>query len=354
MENKMQISQISGYELPSLAIWPKPFYEKGSGYLMYECKLKNDGSLQWYKKYINAGESKIKNDHYQDLTLATEVAKAYNIDSKKRINELNLSNIEKESLFIKLEKAVTALSRRIYEEQLMFDEAVRRNLNTYKENREPIIADHYPTLMKALIDILNETPYVKIARLSMYRVTLIQNEQGVWVRTKHTEKTSKYYYRERIARGFGLSGFDHWGKTKAEIRSMLLPRANKLLQLASVKRMLHEAYTQGHKVLISGGFVFWFEEKNQIGWLVKEVNRKDSTKNGNVLWEKGRILSKNHGRIVVLPYIKENGEQVLGHTKNTAHDGKALPRHKDDFVELPFEVLNDDLMIGLFGELYYE
>ncbi|MUJ22593.1 hypothetical protein [Aliivibrio fischeri] len=350
----MQISQISGYELTSLAIWPKPFYEKGSGYLMHECKLKNDGSLQWYKKYIYVSGTSIKNDHYQDLTTATDAAKAYNIDSKKRINELNLSEIEKNSLFLKLEKTVTALSRRVYEEKLMLDEAIRRNLITHKERCEPIIADHYSTLMKALIDILNETPYVKIARLSMYGVTLIQNEQGVWIRTKHTKQTSKYYYRDRIARGFGLSGFDHWGKTKAKIRSMLLPRANKLLQLASVKRMLDEAYNQGHRVLISGDFVFWYEEKHQVGWLVKEVNRNDSTKNGNVLWKKGRILSKNHGRIVVLPYIKENGEQVLGHTKNTAHDGKALPRHKDDFVELPFEVLNDDLMIGLFGELYYE
>lgn len=53
-------------------------------------------------------------------------------------------------------------------------------------------------------------------------------------------------------------------------------------------------------------------------------------------------------------YIKENGEKVQGHTKNAPHDGKALPRHPDQYVTLPFEFLDGDLMIGLFGELHYE
>ena len=48
------------------------------------------------------------------------------------------------------------------------------------------------------------------------------------------------------------------------------------------------------------------------------------------------------------------GEKVQGHTKNAPHDGKALPRHPDQYVSLPFEILNGDLMIGLFGELHYE
>lgn len=52
--------------------------------------------------------------------------------------------------------------------------------------------------------------------------------------------------------------------------------------------------------------------------------------------------------------VKENGEHVQGHTKNSASDGKALPRHPEHFLELPFEVLEGDLMIGLLGELPYE
>ncbi|MGY3258705.1 hypothetical protein ACVWWS_000159 [Pseudomonas chlororaphis] len=67
-----------------------------------------------------------------------------------------------------------------------------------------------------------------------------------------------------------------------------------------------------------------------------------------------RVISKNHGRIVVLPYIKENGQKVQGHTKNSSHEKKALPRHPDEYVEVPFEVLRGDLMIELFGGLPYE
>ncbi|MBU2894583.1 hypothetical protein KO495_14830 [Colwellia sp. D2M02] len=80
----------------------------------------------------------------------------------------------------------------------------------------------------------------------------------------------------------------------------------------------------------------------------------EAEKSGNTLWRRGTILSKNHGRIVVLPYEKENGEFVQGHTKNAPHDGKAKPRHPKEYVNLPYEVLEDDLMIGLFGELKYE
>jgi hypothetical protein len=81
---------------------------------------------------------------------------------------------------------------------------------------------------------------------------------------------------------------------------------------------------------------------------------KPTSESGNTIWYKGTILSKNHGRIVVLPYIKENGERVQGHTKNGPHHGRATPRQPDEHVELPFEVLDGYLMIGLFGELPYE
>ncbi|CHK89876.1 Uncharacterised protein [Salmonella enterica subsp. enterica serovar Typhi] len=84
------------------------------------------------------------------------------------------------------------------------------------------------------------------------------------------------------------------------------------------------------------------------------MNESENTSNGNTLWKEGTIISKNHGRIVVLPYTKENGEHVRGYTKNAPNDGNALPRHKNEYVELPFEVLEGDLMIGLLGELNYE
>ena len=81
---------------------------------------------------------------------------------------------------------------------------------------------------------------------------------------------------------------------------------------------------------------------------------ESSSDEENTLWHEGTILSKNHGRIVVAPYIKENGKKVQRHTKNTPHDVKALPRHRDQYVPLPSELLEGDLMIGLFDELHYE
>lgn len=47
----------------------------------------------------------------------------------------------------------------------------------------------------------------------------------------------------------------------------------------------------------------------------------------------------------MLPYIKENGELVQGYTKNSPKDDKASPCHSGYFLELPFEVLDGDLMI---------
>jgi hypothetical protein len=135
---------------------------------------------------------------------------------------------------------------------------------------------------------------------------------------------------------------------------MLLPRANELLQLASVKRILADALTQGLRIVVLGGFVFWYEDRGAMGWTIKSVASESAGGNGETIWYEGTILSRNHGRIVVLPYIKENGERVQGHTKNAAADGKALPRHRDEFLELPFRVLEGDLMCGLFGELHYD
>lgn len=99
--------------------------------------------------------------------------------------------------------------------------------------------------------------------------------------------------------------------------------------------------------------MFWFESDGSLGWQVKQVSETSSSKSYSI-WKEGTIVSKNHGRLVILPYIKENKEFVKGHTKNAPNDGKAKPRHPEQYVELPFEVLEDDLMIGLFGELPYE
>lgn len=70
-------------------------------------------------------------------------------------------------------------------------------------------------------------------------------------------------------------------------------------------------------------------------------------------WKEDTIRSTNHGRLVILPYIKEGGEQVRSHTKNGPNNWRALPRHPDHYVDIPFSLYEGDLMIGLFGELPY-
>ncbi len=130
---------------------------------------------------------------------------------------------------------------------------------------------------------------------------------------------------------------------------MLLPKANKLLQLASVQRLLAEAKLKGQSVLVSNGYLFWYEEDGNIGWTIKQTDSTLSDNRGNTVWLEGKIESKNHGRLIILPYKKSNGDFLNSHTKNAPHEGPAKPRHPSQYVSLPFHVLKDDLMIGLLA-----
>lgn len=56
--------------------------------------------------------------------------------------------------------------------------------------------------------------------------------------------------------------------------------------------MLDEALRNGQKVLVVGNFVFWFEDKNQVGWSVKVASESETTSRGNTLWKEGTIISK--------------------------------------------------------------
>ncbi len=352
----MRRTKIRGYSLQELASWPQPNYETMS-WLMYSLKLDEENTLQWYRRYIEKDDKTgLFVDFYDDYSSATEQAAKLNKETTKNIEQLILSKPEKDSLILKIEKALTAKTRLMNEEQLMLEVAIKKHANDIRiDHDELVIEPEIEKVRTHLHSILSEMPYLEIIYLYRYGSLLYLNKDNVWVRgSLPRKKAGKIYYQERIARGFGLSGLAHWGKTKAAIRAILLPRANQLLQLSSVKRMLLDAQLKGQNVLIVDGFVFWFEEKNNIGWVVKIANDSAANTKGNTLWKEGTIISKNHGRIVVLPYIKENGDYVQGHTKNAPNDGKALPRHSDEYVELPFEILKGDFMRGLFGELIYE
>lgn len=353
----MKLEQMPGAKFVTLAEWPSIFIESSyETFFMSVLKIKDDLSLHWYKKYKQHDNGGVQLDIYDDLKLASSIATDNNQQHIQMIAQLPLVDDEKSSLLLKVEKAVTAKERLLNEEVLMFQEAIRLHKDMPKRSVDDFV---FPELSQnakdAAVKILNETPYIKVLYIPRYGTILRLRGDNDWSqRCAKTKKTVKQCYRERIAGGFGLSGTEHWGKTKAKIRSMLLPRANKLLQLSSVKLLLADARARGQKVLLAGDFVFWYEENGNVGWEVKAVGDSSTSSAGNTLWKEGKILSKNHGRIVVFPYIKENGEYVKGHTKNAPNDGKALLRHPNDYVELPFEILEDDLMIGLFGELNYE
>jgi hypothetical protein len=278
-------------------------------------------------------------------------------EKASKLIELEGDPARRLSLRLKSEKGLQARKRIEEEEQLMLIEARRRQSSVQFLDSELILDKESERFRKRIVTELREFPYLQV--VSIYEagrhLIFFKSREGLWSSPNFANRLGVLgAKRSKIANGFGLSGLDHWGKTKSEIRKALLPRANELLQRAGIKRMLAEALAQGKRVLVWGPYVFWHEANNSLGWIVKERSSDGGGADGEALWQEGTICSKNHGRIVVLPYIKEDGTCVKGHTKNAPHDGPALPRHPDEIVEIPFEELDGDLMIGLLGELPYE
>ena len=241
----------------------------------------------------------------------------------------------------------------------MLAEALRRHADDERPDAEVLKLDPAAEAYRHdLAEQLAIMPYLHVARVGRSNsrwahLLLYRNADSVWSKPYHAgEKAAQVAERAKIANGFGFGAGQHWGIAKAKIRQMLLPRANQLLQLASVKRLLAEALARGERMIVSNGIVFWWED-GTVGWQVKQTASSRESE-GETIWKEGTILSTNHGRLVVLPYIKENGEHVRGHTKNGPNDGRALPRHPEEYVEIPFSQYDGDLMIGLFGELPYE
>ena len=353
----MRKENLPGYGYPVLAVWPQLWYEAGR-WQMYEYKLKPDGKLAWYKAFIQV-DDRVKADVYENYQEAIEVA---NIRNTQLLQSITTFEHEPElirSLELKAIKAIQAKTRLANEEQLMLAEAKRRSQHLPRVDIASLeLDDKAEGYREQLYEQLLQMPYLQVVFVHSDNNRCILYQKSAqnlkWFKVDAlTNRGAEIAERSKIANGFGFSGAEHWGKTKAAIRALLLPRANQLLQLASVQRLLAEARANGRRVLVAGGYVFWYEEEGQIGWQIKENNRSGETAE-EAIWREGTIVSKNHGRLVILPFIKESGECVQGHTRNAPHDGPAKPRHPDHYVELPFEVLRDDLMIGLFGELPYE
>lgn len=341
----------------TLAVWPEPWYLIDKWHLR-AIKLQPDGKIDWFDYRIPTDDGFMKAVVFDDYDIAK--GEAHNINNRllKQIDDFPYSLEEKESLKLKATKAVTRKDRLASEERLMLHEGIRRHKSSPRPTADQVCMHADTEIYRAsLHSQLTEMPYLTLVKVSdgKNRRLIAKERDDIWSAPHYcSDRAAKFAYRAKIANAFNFSATNHWGKTKAAIREMLLPRANQLLQLASVQRLLAEYLMQGKKALIFTGYAFWYEESDgRIGWQVKELDRNSSS-DGNAIWSQGTIISKNHGRIIVLPYTKGNGDQVKGYTKNAPHDGPAEPRHDSQFVEVPFEVLDGDLMIGLFGELPYE
>ncbi|MGR2994668.1 hypothetical protein ABMY12_05690 [Vibrio vulnificus] len=308
-----------------------------------------DGSLKWFHY--------IENNKFIEFSLLSDgllYLKKHNGAMLENITALNISSSEESNIKLKVSKAISCKTRLTEEEDLMLRIAKKMKHSKSIPSKNAITLEH-ESFREPLFEILSNTPYVSVAAIPKYGAFLKKVSETEWKHvSKSTKKNIELFHRAKICEGFDLNPNEHWGKNKALIRKMLLPRANQLLQLMSVKRMLSKALENEQKVLVWGNHVFWYEE-SILQWEVKIVgDRYDNLNAKNTLWVEGTIISKNHGRLIVLPYIKSDGTKVSGYTKNAPHDEKSIARSPDGYVELPFSCIDGDLMYGLLGDLRYE
>lgn len=326
-----------------LAVWPhyRPLHER---WFMQELVDNGEAAPTWRERMVPGDDDSVLSDHYSDRESAVAAAVRLNPTLRQDLSARSLDPRLKRSLELKIDKALQAKQRLQEEETLMLAEALRRHADDERPDPDALkLAPESERYRQDLAEQLAVMPYLHVAKVgrSNNRWThslVFLGIDGAWSKPYYAgEKAALTAERAKIANAFGLSATAHWGKTKATIRQLLLPRANQLLQLASVQRLLAEAFARGERVLVSNGIVFWYEPDGNIGWQVKQTSSARES-DGATLWKEGTIVSTNHGRLVVLPYEKENGEQIRGHTKNGPNDGRALPRHRDSYVEIPFSL----------------
>ncbi|CAN5242258.1 hypothetical protein BH10PSE11_BH10PSE11_11080 [soil metagenome] len=343
----------------ALAVWPN-YRPRFGNWLMQELVEQGDKAPIWRDRRVPTEDGRVRGDLYPDREAAASAAATLNQAFREALAARDMEAAKKHSLQLKVEKSLQSKQRLHDEEGLMLADARRRHANDPRPvSSEIVLPAESEPFRQELSEQLSEMPYLRVVLVGeparrWHRSILYLSHDNMWSKPYAAgERSAAIAMRARIANGFGFSADAHWGKTKAKIRQILLPRANQLLQLASVQRMLAEALANGQRVLVSNGVVFWYEEDGGIGWQVKHTTSTKESE-GSTLWKEGTIRSINHGRLVILPYIKESGEQVRGHTRNGPNDGRAKPRHPDHYVDIPFAQLDGDLMIGLFGELPYE
>jgi hypothetical protein len=232
-----------------LAVWPyyKPLYER-----WYMEELVENGELNpiWRDRLIPGKDNSVRSDSYSNRISAMSAAESINLSLKHALDNRILNTLIKRSLKLKIEKALQSKKRLSDEEDLMLSEAIRRH--AHHERRSPNelkLAIESEVYRHDVADQLAIMPYLKIVRVKKlehypYQMLLTKEPGDLWSKPFHANaRAAKIAERAKIANGFDMDGSMHWGKVKAEVRRILLPRANQLLQLASVQRLLAEACT---------------------------------------------------------------------------------------------------------------
>ncbi|HID1033036.1 TPA: hypothetical protein ACXDFY_004353 [Enterobacter roggenkampii] len=135
----MRMNNLPGYGLPELSFWPQPKYERNN-WSMFCLKLRDDGTLAWYRRYVDRGmPNHAFDDVYDNYLDARKAAEELNKNIAFNIDELPLSPQQRESLRLKIDKALTSKSRLMDEEHMMLNEAIRRHANDPRLSSDELI-----------------------------------------------------------------------------------------------------------------------------------------------------------------------------------------------------------------------
>lgn len=161
------------------------------------------------------------------------------------------------------------------------------------------------------------------------------------------DRYEKWERKRQIAKramatdAFGEDPADHWGVVKSRLLRRLKPEMLGILHRRDVQERLDRARAEGISFVVFGDWGFlWNSERDR--WEQREFERPETDGGkglGSRLWREGRIVSNNHGRIIVLPFTKADGINVDGYTRNGPHQGRAEPRAEP--LEIPFAVYDD-------------
>ena len=165
------------------------------------------------------------------------------------------------------------------------------------------------------------------------------------------KKDYTIFKKAKILEGYGLNKEMKLNVGKAKIRKILKPTANRLLEDMHIIALLDKQREEtGSTLIILNGVTFWYEDET-VKWQVKESDYI-SKKPRAALWFEGEVISKNYGRLIILPYLQTNGRKKIGHTKNGPYDGPAKKRQNKK--KISWTAITDNRYanaVGLLGAL---